>query len=101
MRERLAGASGGTLYLPARTPAFYRYRSGAKLVGGCCNHQLTGLYRDALVRGRPGRLRHRRIGRTVFAKTSVPLSRASGTYTVTARCGGGNLGVAAHVTVTR
>jgi hypothetical protein len=34
VRTQLAGQSGGVLYLPARTPLFYRYRSGAKVVGG-------------------------------------------------------------------
>ena len=35
------------------------------------------------------------------AVTRIPLTRAPGTYTVTARCGGGNLGITAHLTVTR
>ncbi len=34
------------------------------------------------------------------ATASVPASRAPGSYTVTARCGGGNLGVEATLTVT-
>jgi hypothetical protein len=34
------------------------------------------------------------------ATTRIPSTRAPGTYTVTARCGGGNLGVAAQLTVT-
>lgn len=35
-----------------------------------------------------------------FAKTTrIPLHRHSGLYGITARCGGGNLGVAAHVRV--
>lgn len=33
--------------------------------------------------------------------TRIPLTRAPGTYTITARCGGGNLGIAAHLKVTR
>jgi hypothetical protein len=35
------------------------------------------------------------------AKTWIPASRAPGRYTITARCGGGNLGVEAILTVTR
>ncbi len=35
------------------------------------------------------------------AVTRIPATRTPGTYTVTARCGGGNLGVSAHITVTR
>jgi hypothetical protein len=34
VRSQLAAQSGGVLYLPARTPLFYRYRSGAKVVRG-------------------------------------------------------------------
>ncbi|MGZ4335260.1 MAG: hypothetical protein ACXVRJ_13455, partial [Gaiellaceae bacterium] len=34
------------------------------------------------------------------ATTRIPLARQPGTYTVTARCGGGNLGIVAHLTVT-
>lgn len=33
--------------------------------------------------------------------TRIPLTRRPGTYVITARCGGGNLGVSAHLTVTR
>jgi hypothetical protein len=34
LRAQLAAESGGSLFLPARTPAFYRYRSGATVVHG-------------------------------------------------------------------
>lgn len=34
LRARLAAESGGSLFLPARTPSFYRYRSGAAVVHG-------------------------------------------------------------------
>jgi len=34
VRAKLAAQSGGVLYLPARTPLFYRYRSDAKVVDG-------------------------------------------------------------------
>jgi hypothetical protein len=34
LRAKLATQSGGVLYLPARTPGFYRYRSGAKVKNG-------------------------------------------------------------------
>jgi hypothetical protein len=34
LRAALAAESGGVLYLPARTPSFYRYRSGAAAGGG-------------------------------------------------------------------
>jgi hypothetical protein len=32
LRARLAAQEGGTLYLPAKTPLFYRYRSGASVI---------------------------------------------------------------------
>jgi hypothetical protein len=34
LRAQLARQQGGRLYLPARTPSFYRYRSGASLRNG-------------------------------------------------------------------
>src|SRR5215468_223493 len=34
VRAQLAAQSGGVLYLPARTPLFYRYRTGAKVDRG-------------------------------------------------------------------
>ena len=34
LRAQLAAEAGGALYLPARTPAFYRYRSGATVTNG-------------------------------------------------------------------
>ena len=40
VRTQLA-AESGTLYLPARTPLFYRYRSGAKLSGGILTVRFT------------------------------------------------------------
>lgn len=35
------------------------------------------------------------------ATTVIPRTRRPGRYTVTARCGGGNLGIAVHLTVRR
>ena len=34
LRARLAAQSGGSLFLPARTPSFYRYRAGAAVQNG-------------------------------------------------------------------
>lgn len=34
LRTQLAAGSGGVLFLPARTPDFYRYRAGAKVTNG-------------------------------------------------------------------
>jgi hypothetical protein len=44
LRASLARQEGGTLYLPARTPLFYRYRSGAAVRSGI----LTVQFRDRL-----------------------------------------------------
>jgi hypothetical protein len=44
VRAQLA-AKSGTLYLPARTPLFYRYRSGATLSGGILTVRFTNRVR--------------------------------------------------------
>jgi hypothetical protein len=44
VRAQLA-AKSGTLYLPARTPLFYRYRSGATLSGGTLTVRFTNRVR--------------------------------------------------------
>jgi len=41
-----------------------------------------------------------RANGTFRKTTTIPATKHHGTYTVTARCGGGNLGVLAHLTVT-
>jgi hypothetical protein len=45
VRAHLAAASGGTLYLPARVPLFYRYRSGARVSGGTLSVPFTNRVR--------------------------------------------------------
>lgn len=45
VRAQLAAASGGTLYLPARVPLFYRYRSGARVSGGTLSVPFTNRVR--------------------------------------------------------
>lgn len=45
LRAQLAAKSGGTLFLPARTPLFYRYRSGAKVVSGTLSVPFTNRVR--------------------------------------------------------
>ena len=42
-----------------------------------------------------------RAGGAFRATTVIPRTRRAGRYTVTARCGGGNLGITAHLTVRR
>jgi hypothetical protein len=42
-----------------------------------------------------------RIGGSFSTTTTIPRTRVRGRYVVTARCGGGNLGVAAHLRVVR
>jgi len=50
--------------------------------------------------GVPAVLTPVRTGGSFRTTTTIPNSRKAGRYIVTARCGGGNLGVAAYVTVT-
>jgi len=45
LRAKLATASGGTLYLPARTPLFYRYRSGAGVRNAVLSARFTNRVR--------------------------------------------------------
>ncbi len=45
LRTQLAAKSGGTLYLPARTPLFYRYRSGANVTNGILSVTFTNRVR--------------------------------------------------------
>jgi len=45
LRAELAAKSGGTLYLPARTPLFYRYRSGAQVRNGVLSVTFTNRVR--------------------------------------------------------
>jgi hypothetical protein len=42
-----------------------------------------------------------RAGGSFRATTTIPRTRMRGRYVVTARCGGGNLGVTAHLRVIR
>jgi hypothetical protein len=51
--------------------------------------------------GVPAVLARVRSGGAFRATTVIPRRRRPGRYGVTARCGGGNLGVLAHVTVRR
>jgi hypothetical protein len=45
LRTELAAKSGDVLYLPARTPLFYRYRSGAKVSRGVLSVTYTNRVR--------------------------------------------------------
>lgn len=49
--------------------------------------------------GVPAALATVRADGTFRARTTIPQTKKPGWYRVTARCGGGNLGVLAHVTV--
>jgi hypothetical protein len=44
-RSQLARRQGGSLFLPARTPLFYRYRSGANVVNGVLSVPFTNRVR--------------------------------------------------------
>ncbi len=45
LRARLAAQGGGSLFLPARTPLFYRYRSGAAVTNGVLTAPFTNRVR--------------------------------------------------------
>src|SRR5438132_2582060 len=45
LRAHLATRMGGSLFLPARTPLFYRYRSGAAVSGGTLTVPFTNRVR--------------------------------------------------------
>jgi hypothetical protein len=45
VRAHLAAGGDGTLYLPARTPEFYRYRAGAKVTKGIVSVPFTNRVR--------------------------------------------------------
>jgi len=45
LRTELAAKSGGVVYLPARTPLFYRYRGGAKVTDGVLTVTFTNRVR--------------------------------------------------------
>lgn len=45
LRARLAQQLGGSVFLPARTPLFYRYRSGAHVSNGVLNVTFTNRVR--------------------------------------------------------
>jgi hypothetical protein len=45
LRSQLAAKTGGPLYLPARTPLFYRYRSGATVSRGTLTVPFTNRVR--------------------------------------------------------
>ena len=50
--------------------------------------------------GVPAVLTHVRAGGSFHTKTTIPSAKHAGVYSVTARCGGGNLGVLVHLHVT-
>jgi hypothetical protein len=51
--------------------------------------------------GVPAVLTKVRAGGSFHTSTTIPAGRRAGVYSVTARCGGGNLGVLVHLHVTR
>ncbi len=51
--------------------------------------------------GVPAVLARVRAGGSFHGTTAIPRTRMRGRYVVTGRCGGGNLGVTAHVRVIR
>ena len=76
------------------------------LAGDCTEGMPSRSFRTPSPRRTPSPAFPRCLPRSVppgrfSATTRIPATRGTGTYVVTARCGGGNLGVSAHLTVTR
>jgi hypothetical protein len=105
----VSGRSSGVNVALAVTPATVR-RGGTILVrgvaGGCtAGHTVMILSRafpaTHSFAGVPAVLGEIGSAGRFSAATRIPRTRGPGVYTITARCGGGNLGVSAHLTVTR
>jgi hypothetical protein len=91
---------------PATVPAGDSTRVFGSAAGGCAaGDQVTLLSRafPATHRfaGVPAVFARTHAGGRFSKRVRIPAGRAPGRYTVTARCGGGNLGIVRHVRVTR
>jgi hypothetical protein len=105
----VSGRTSGVTVALAVTPATVR-RGGVVLVrgvaGGCTAGDTVTILSRAFpatrsFAGVPAVLGEVGSAGRFSARTRIPRMRAPGGYTITARCGGGNLGVSAHLTVTR
>jgi hypothetical protein len=103
-----AGAAGSPVHLTI-SPAIVARGGTVHIRGnadGCTRGNTVFVISRAFVHthefaGVPAVLARVRAGGAFRATTVIPRSRRPGRYGVTARCGGGNLGVLAHLTVRR
>jgi len=97
-------ASGSSIHVrPHRVEAGHRVHVGGVAHGCPRGDQVTLLSRAFSRRhefaGVPAAFTHVRRGGKFGRRVRIPAHRAPGRYAVRARCGGGNLGVTAHLRV--
>src|SRR4051812_36979281 len=91
------------------TPSSVRHGNAVAIKGsadGCTVGAMVFVLSRAFVHthdfaGVPAVLAKVKYGGSFATTTRIPRSKRPGRYTVTARCGGGNLGVLKHLTVRR
>ena len=96
-------ASSSIHVRPHRVEAGHRVHIGGSAHGCPRGDQVTLLSRAFSHRhefaGVPAAFTHVRRGGEFGRRVRIPAHRAAGRYSVSARCGGGNLGVTAHLRV--
>jgi hypothetical protein len=103
--QTLGAAPGPKLNVsPSRIRAGGRVKVSGNVSGGCVRGDAVTLLSKAFTKtysfaGVPAI--YANVGRNgaFSVKTTIPASRKAGNYTITGRCGGGNLGVTAHLRV--
>lgn len=89
---------------PSRVRAGSRVKVSGNVAGGCARGDTVALLSRAFTNtysfaGVPAIYATIGGGGAFSVKTTIPASRKAGNYTITGRCGGGNLGVRAHLRV--
>ena len=88
---------------PSRVRAGSRVKGSGNVAGGCARGDTVALLSRAFTNtycllGSPRSTRPSEAAEG-FGENDHPASRKAGNYTITGRCGGGNLGVRAHLRV--
>lgn len=101
----VAAASGTALHVsPARVHAGERVTISGSVGGGCATGDSVTFLSKAFrhtheFAGVPAVFATVQPGGGFLVHRKIPRGRATGRYTVTARCGGGNLGIVRHLRV--
>ena len=94
---------GGVFVTLKATPAVVRRGGTVTITGGVCTPNSNAILLSTLFPGHAygvGAITARTGSNGRFSKAYVvPQSKAPGSYAITARCGGGTLGIVAHVRV--